>query len=59
MTTLSAVLTSYIVKRYNINIDDATMIVNDEFDYIEERFESDQCTIASISKELIEIYMVA
>lgn len=59
MPTFSIKLTNYLVKRYNINIQEASFIIEDEFDYIDEVNISGSHTIESLAKELIDIYMVA
>ena len=59
MPTFSISLTAYLIKRYNINISEATTIIDDEWDYIEAEYICGQNTIEEIAKNLIEIYMVA
>ncbi len=49
----------YIVKYYNINRIEANMMIEDEYDYIEEEFNRGNEDVKTIVKELISIYMVA
>lgn len=59
MLSYTTTLTQYIVKHYNINISDATNIVEDEWDYIEQIYLSEEISMESIAQDLIDIYMVA
>lgn len=52
-------IADYIVKYYNINRIEAQMMIEDEFDYIEEEFNRGNDDVKMIVKELISIYMVA
>lgn len=52
-------IVEYIVKYYNINRIEAEMMIEDEFDYIEEEFNRGNEDVRAIVKELISIYMVA
>ena len=52
-------IAEYIVKYYNINKAEAEMMIEDEFDYIEEAFNRGEEDVKAIVKELICIYMVA
>jgi|JTFO01.1.fsa_nt_gb hypothetical protein len=52
-------IAEYIVKYYNINRIEAEMMIEDEFDYIEEEFNRGNEDVKAIVKELISIYMVA
>lgn len=51
-------LEKYLVKNYFIVKANASIIVEDEYEFIEECFNA-QMSIANVAKELIEIYMVA
>ncbi len=59
MITFSIKLTNYLVKRYNINIQQASLIIEDEWDYIEERYLSDNVSVEALAQELVDMYMVA
>ncbi|MCD6260045.1 MAG: hypothetical protein J7J31_10640 [Helicobacteraceae bacterium] len=52
-------IAEYIVKYYNINRIEADMMIEDEYDYIEEEFNRGNEDVKTIVKELISIYMVA
>lgn len=52
-------IAEYIVKYYNINRREADMMIEDEYDYIEEEFNRGNEDVKTIVKELISIYMVA
>jgi len=59
MHVFSITLTNYLTKRYNINVADAMMIIDEEWDYIEEDYNINNNAIENIAKNLIDIYMVA
>ncbi len=59
MTTFTIKLTNQLVKHFNINIQQASFIIEDEWDYIEVRYLSEAASVESIAQELIDIYMVA
>ena len=59
MLTFSVTLTNYLSKKYNIKISDAMMIIEDEWDYIEEEHLILSNNIEDIAKNLVNIYMVA
>ena len=59
MQVFSITLTNYLTKRYNVNLSDAMMIIDEEWDYIEEDYNVNNNTVESIAKNLIDIYMVA
>ena len=59
MSTFSVQLTNYLVKKCNINIQEALFIIEDECDYIEEIEISGSHTVESLAQELVDIYMVA
>lgn len=48
----------YLIKYYNITQEEAEVIVNDEWEYIEEFF-NDSLTPKDVAKKLVNIYMVA
>lgn len=47
------------VKYYNINREEAQMMVEDEYDYIEMQFNNGHDDVKTVVKELLCIYMVA
>ncbi|MDD5372451.1 MAG: hypothetical protein PHO62_03370 [Sulfurimonas sp.] len=59
MLVFSTKIINRLSKYYNINKDDARAIVEDEWDYIEQEFVSQDSSVEDIAKELISIYMVA
>lgn len=59
MTSFSITLANYLIKRYDINISDATMIIEDEWDYIEREHANENSNLQDIAENLISIYMVA
>ncbi|SMP86331.1 hypothetical protein SAMN06313540_1045 [Epsilonproteobacteria bacterium SCGC AD-308-E02] len=59
MQVFSITLTNYLTKRYNVNIADAMMIIDEEWDYIEEDYNINNNSVENIAKNLIDIYMVA
>jgi len=52
-------LIHYLVKQFSMTQDNAMIIVNDEWEYIEEQMLGDTMSIAQLAKELVDIYMVA
>jgi hypothetical protein len=58
MTPLTDTLIAHLVKRHGMNILDATMIIDEEWDYIETLYH-EELDINTIAKELLAIYMVA
>jgi len=59
MFEFCAKITEYIVKYYNINRVEISMMIDDEYDHIEEEFNRGNNDVKKISKELLSIYMVA
>jgi hypothetical protein len=59
MVHFTTKIAEYIVKYYNINRVEADMMIEDEYDYIEEEFNRGNEDVKTIVKELISIYMVA
>ncbi|MBU1658567.1 hypothetical protein KKG72_05860 [bacterium] len=59
MQTFSISLTKHLVKRYNMNMSDAMDIIEDEWDFIEEVYASQESTVEALAQDLIDIYMVA
>lgn len=59
MPNLSIMLANYMMKRYSINMNEVTLIIEDEWDYIEDKYLNSNYTIEEIAKDLISIYMVA
>lgn len=59
MTSFSITLANYLIKRYDINITDATTIIEDEWDYIEQEYANENSNLQEIAENLISIYMVA
>jgi pyoverdine/dityrosine biosynthesis protein Dit1 len=51
-------LEKYLIKNYFIVKDNVSILVEDEFEFIEECFNA-QISVAIVAKELIDIYMVA
>ena len=47
------------VKYYNINRTEAQMMVEDEYDYLEEEYNRGNEDVKMLVKELLFIYMVA
>ncbi len=59
MLNYKTALVNYIVKYYNINVLEVHSIIEEEWDYIDEISESENATLESVAKEIIDIYMVA
>ncbi len=59
MQQLSSELISFLVRYYDVNITNASIMVEDEWDYVEDRVFLNDGSIEHIAKELIDIYMVA
>ena len=59
MSNFSITLANYLIKRYGINISEVNAIIEDEWDYIEEHYLSENSSVEDIAKNLISIYMVA
>ncbi len=59
MLDFSLELIKCLTKHYNIKTDDAAVIVEDEWEYIEQEYLNEASSVESIAKELINIYMVA
>jgi hypothetical protein len=58
MQNFSTKLTTHLFKKYNVKAIDAQLIIEDEWDYIEEEYYNSS-TVESVAKDLIEMYMVA
>ena len=58
LRTFNVTLTNYLIKKYNVKISDAMMIIEDEWDYIEEEFFLES-SVENIARDLVDIYMVA
>ena len=54
-----AQLTDYLVRYYFIDQENATLMVEDEFVFIEQCLSGGKIKIKDIAQELIDIYMVA
>ena len=59
MQNFSITLASYIVKKYNISLSEVESMIDDEWDFIEQEYFIYNASVKYISKELLEIYMVA
>jgi len=59
MPTFTISIINYLAKYYYINQDEAAEMVNDEWDYIEQKYVNAKETPKDIAKYLISIYMVA
>ncbi len=59
MQIFSITLTNHLTKRYNLSVADAMMIIDEEWDYIEEDYIVNQNSVENIARNLIDIYMVA
>ncbi len=59
MLTFTSNLEKYIMNRYFINRLNTRIMIEDEYEYIEEYMIKPEGTIEDIAKELIEIYMAA
>lgn len=59
MPTFSLNLTDYLVKHCFISRSNATIMIEDEWDYVEERMLCNDGTVEHLAKELIAIYMAA
>ncbi|MEA2111557.1 MAG: hypothetical protein U9P71_05865 [Campylobacterota bacterium] len=58
MPTHSKELFHFLVKHYDMNAANATIMIEEEWDYVEEHLELDG-GIEIVAKELVDIYMVA
>jgi hypothetical protein len=59
MPTFTSDLEKYIFNRYAINSANITIMIEDEWDYIEEQMMDPEGSIEHIAKELIAMYMAA
>ncbi|MEA3521957.1 MAG: hypothetical protein U9R50_03205 [Campylobacterota bacterium] len=59
MPTFTSDLEKYIMNRYFINRINVNIMIEDEWEYIEEYMTNPEGTIEHIAQELIEIYMAA
>jgi hypothetical protein len=59
MPTFTSDLEKYIMHRYAINSANITIMIEDEWDYIEEQMMDPDGSIEHIAKELIAMYMAA
>lgn len=59
MVEFSVKLVDYMVKYYNINRIEAQMMVEDEYDYIQDSFYRGEDDVKATVKDLLCIYMVA
>ena len=59
MPAFTSNLEKYIMNHYFINRFNARIMIEDEYEYIEEYMVNPEGTIEHIAKELIEIYMAA
>lgn len=58
MPAFTTTLTAYLLKRYAMDQTNVSIMIEEEWDYIEERIH-EGCTVHELSQELIEIYMAA
>lgn len=59
MQNFSIKLINHLTKRYAINISEATAIIEDEWDYIEQAYVNGDNSFEVVAKELVDMYMVA
>jgi len=58
MPAFTIALTAYLIKHYVMNHTDATVMIDGEWEYIEDRL-NDGCSVEELSEELVEIYMTS
>ncbi len=58
MTSIQT-LAEYLVKHHFMNLQNAMIIVEDEWEYIEDMMLRDDVSMETMAQELLEIYMVA
>ena len=59
MVNFTAQIADYIVKYYNINRFEVLRILDEEWEFLEEAFLTEEVAIETLACELIELYMVA
>ncbi|MEA1920583.1 MAG: hypothetical protein U9N52_12130 [Campylobacterota bacterium] len=59
MPTFTSDLEKYIIRRYAINSYNISIMIEDEWDYIEEQMHNPDGSIEHIAKELVDMYMAA
>lgn len=59
MVNFTAQIADYIVKYYNINRFEVLRILDEEWEFLEEAFLTEDVAIEALACELIELYMVA
>lgn len=59
MTSFSMELVHYLMKHYDLHITNASIMVEDEWDFVEQNALLDEGTVEHVAKELMNIYMVA
>ncbi|MDD2790183.1 MAG: hypothetical protein PHU40_05885 [Sulfurimonas sp.] len=59
MVAFTEAIVNYIVKYYNVNRAEVVMMVEDEWDYIEDAFHEGNTTVKQMARELLDLYMVA
>jgi len=59
MVNFTAQIADYIVKYYNINRFEVLRILDEEWEFLEEAFLTEDVDIEALACELIELYMVA
>lgn len=58
MTTYTTALAKQLQKHYAMNHTNAMIMIEEEWEYIEERFDAG-CSVKTLAQELVEIYMAA
>ncbi|DAB29158.1 MAG TPA: hypothetical protein CFH84_10935 [Sulfurimonas sp. UBA12504] len=59
MVVFTEAIVNYIVKYYNVNRAEVIMMVEDEWDAIEDAFYAQNTNVKEMAKELLNLYMVA
>ncbi|MGB3961813.1 MAG: hypothetical protein WBK95_06220 [Sulfurimonas sp.] len=59
MLAFTEAIVNYIVKYYNVNRAEIEMMIEDEWDFIEDAFYAENVNVKEMAKELLDLYMVA
>ncbi len=59
MPTFTYKLEKYLIHHYALNHINATIMIEDEWEYIEEYLLQDDISLEYIAQELVDIYMAA
>ncbi|MDD2904693.1 MAG: hypothetical protein PHH41_02035 [Sulfurimonas sp.] len=59
MLAFTEAIVNYIVKYYNVNRAEIEMMIEDEWDFIEDAFYAENINVKEMAKELLDLYMVA